>query len=313
MLELATAEPPKKKKPRPSLPPPQALPKPIRPLPPHQTQLQHHHHRHAPRQSLPSNLVNLPPTPSTGLGIANAPSSRIDPYTTPLHALLSSLPSPETQQILFSTFFNDPFFTEGISLLQPQFLEDFRGVLSRRSTIMRDGDATCLANAFVFLASSLKVLPEETGKLLLAQIQPSFSMGGNSIQSLQHHHYQSNGNNGVAQPRSFPRIIATLPPSLNDPTPLDQRYLDLALLACQVAEQNDAPSVMMVMFKLILHRYCLVAGRKAVLAGGWLSQGIKVAQALGMGKEWEGLPQGERELRRRVMWTLYCADRQQSL
>ena len=40
-----------------------------------------------------------------------------------------------------------------------------------------------------------------------------------------------------------------------------------------------------------------------------LAQAIKYAQALGFGKEWEGIPQEEREMRRRVMWSLYIADR----
>lgn len=70
---------------------------------------------------------------------------------------------------------------------------------------------------------------------------------------------------------------------------------------------------MLVMLKLILFRNLAIRGDKQVIAGQYLGGAIKVAQALGMGKEWEGIPQGERELRRRVMWCLYIADRHLSL
>lgn len=204
------------------------------------------------------------------------------------------MPSPETQAILFATVSSDPFLTEGVSLLQPQFQLDFRGLLERRHTRFREGDATTLANAFAFLAVALRILPKETSDLLLASVpSPAATSPWASI----------------AQPRSLPHIISALPPSAIDPTPLDQRYLDLALLATQVAEQADAPSIMLVMLKLVLYRYCMIRRDRSVLASGWLAQAVKVAQALGMSKEWEGLPQGERELRRRVMWTLYIADR----
>jgi hypothetical protein len=107
-------------------------------------------------------------------------------------------------------------------------------------------------------------------------------------------------------------VIANQPSSAADPTPLDQRYFELALLAAQIAEQLDAPSVMYVVHKFLLFRYATFGLRKdkIVLAGSWLGHAIKTAQALGLGKEWEGIPQGERELRRRVFWALFVADRQ---
>lgn len=269
LLELASA-PPKKKKMRPSLGVNTAAP----PRP-----------RQTPRQSLPSTLMTSQP--------ANlpTPSGLWDSYSVPLVTLMASLPSTETQSILFNTFFSDPFLTEGISLLQPQFGDDFHSLVERRASgKMREGDATTLANAFAFLAVALRVLSEETGKLLLA----------------------SSTSAAASNPRSASRIIANQPASATDTTPLDQRYFELALLAGQVAEQRDAPSVMYVVHKLILFRYATLGFRKdrVVLAGGWLAQAIKTAQALGMSKEWEGIPQGERELRRRVMWSLYVADRQ---
>ena len=66
---------------------------------------------------------------------------------------------------------------------------------------------------------------------------------------------------------------------------------------------------MIVMFKLMLYRYCLVRGEQLISAKSWLVQAVMVAQELGVSKEWDGLPQNERELRRRVMWSLYIADR----
>lgn len=211
------------------------------------------------------------------------PHGGINPHQlTPVQALLISLPSPEIQHILFNTFFADPFLAEGISLLHPQFMEDLKGLSERR---LREGDATTLGCAFAFLATALRILPDETSKLLLASVP-------------------------TIQPRSLSRLLAPNPAP--DSTPLDQRYIDLALLALQLAE-SEAPSVMLVMLKLVLFRYMLIRRDRLVSAGQHLAGAIKIAQALGMGKEWEGIPQGERELRRRVMWSLYIADRQLSL
>jgi hypothetical protein len=135
------------------------------------------------------------------------------------------------------------------------------------------------------LATALRILPDETSKLLLASVP-------------------------TIQPRSLGRLLAPNPAP--DTTPLDQRYIDLALLSLQLAE-SESPSVMLVMLKLVLFRYMLIRRDRLVSAGQHLAGAIKIAQALGMGKEWEGIPQGERELRRRVMWSLYIADRQLSL
>lgn len=218
-----------------------------------------------------------------------------DPYSSPLQNLAQSLPSPEMQNILFGTFFSDPILTEGLSLLQPQFMDHFNRFMERRSTRPQRGDATTLALTFIILASALRILPEETNRLLLAS------------------HGSSNAPSQV--PRSLARIISGQSVATADITPLDQRYLDLALLSAQIAEQADTYSIMFVMFKLVSYRYWMLGHRReeSVLAGTWLAQGIKVAQALGFGREWEGLPQGDRELRRRVMWSLYVADRQYSL
>lgn len=281
LLELASA-PPKKKKVRPSMP---ELPR----------TSSSNRARLPPRNSLPAQILPLPQPPVATSGHHHASAAvRWDAYGAPLLTLTGSLPSVETQNILFQTFFQDPFLTEGISLLQPQFVDDFHSLMERRASAkMREGDATTLANAFAFLAVAMRVLPEETGKLLLA----------------------SGASTASSAPRSASRIIANQQASGGDPTPLDQRYFELALLAGQVAEQRDAPSVMYVVHKLILFRYATLGFRKdrVVLAGGWLAQAIKTAQALGMSKEWEGIPQGERELRRRVMWALYVADRQFAL
>ena len=205
---------------------------------------------------------------------------------------MASLPSAETQAILISTVFTDPFLTEGVSLLQAQFHADLASLLDRKS--LREGDATTLANTFAFLGVALRIMPKETGDLLLAST-PSLT----AIASV----------GTTTPPHSLPRMLSCLPISGTDPTPLDQRYFDLALLTTQIAEQSDSPSVMLVILKLMLYRYCMIRRDRMLLASGWLAQAIKIAQALGMGKEWEGLPQGERELRRRVMWTLYIADR----
>ncbi|TXT11064.1 hypothetical protein VHUM_01815 [Vanrija humicola] len=276
LLELASA-PPKKKKARPSVP--EAVPR-----------LSSAAAQSVAQTAPPARPRNAPPLSSSS-HTASSAASRYDGYSMPLVTLMASLPSAETQSILFNTSFSDPFLTEGISLLQPQFVDDFHSLVERRaSNKLREGDATTLANAFTFLAVALRVLPEETSKLLLASGTTASSNA----------------------PRSVGRIVANQPASAADPTPLDQRYFELALLAAQIAEQRDAPSVMYVVHKLVLFRYATLGFRKdrLVLAGGWLAQAIKTAQALGMSKEWEGIPQGERELRRRVMWSLYIADRQ---
>ncbi|WRT65513.1 uncharacterized protein IL334_002457 [Kwoniella shivajii] len=294
LLELACAPPKKKKKPIPSASAftstaqhnfPRPAAKPLT------------HRQSGGRSSLPAGM--MPPTPATSAAAQSSngrtDNARYDPYSTPLQNLASSLPSQEMQQILFSTFFNDPFLTEGISLLQPQYMDNLKGVLDKKGTRYQLGDATTLANTFAFLATALRMLPDETGRLLLAS-------------------QVFTGSAPFQFPRSLSKIIACQGASASDVTPLDQRYLDLALIAAQIAEQQDPPSVMLVMLKLVLYRFCMIGHRKdkIVLAGMWLAQAVKVAQALGMGKEWEGLTQGERELRRRVMWSLYVADRHHS-
>lgn len=205
---------------------------------------------------------------------------------------MSSLPSADIQRILFDTFFTDPFLNEGITLLQPQFMEDLKSLTERNGQSVREGDATTLANAFAILGTALRIMPSETSHLLLAS---------------------SGGLQGQLQPRSLSRILSPHLSSSPDPTPLDQRYFDLALLCSQMAESGDSPSVMLVMLKLVLYRNLAIRKDRNVIAGQYLGGAIRVAQALGMGKEWEGIPQGERELRRRVMWCLYIADRHLSL
>lgn len=211
--------------------------------------------------------------------------------------LMTSLPSTDMQNILFTTFFSDPFLTEGISLLQPQYIDDFKWMKERRGKRLGLGDATTLANTFAILAIALRILPKETSDLLLA----AAPTGGISTWQ------------GVHQPRSLARTIASMPATVIDTTPLEQRYFDLALLSAQIAEQNDSPNIMMVMHKLILYRYCNIRHDRIVLEGGYLAQAIKIAQALGLGKEWDQIPQADRELRRRLMWALYIADRHHAL
>lgn len=174
-------------------------------------------------------------------------------------------------------------------------MEDLKSLLERTASIQicREGDATTLANAFAILATALRIMPGETSRLLLAS--------------------SLNGMQGQLQPKSLSRIVTPHLTSSPDPTPLDQRYFDLALLCAQIAEAGDSPSVMLVMLKLILYRNLAIKQERSVIAGQYLGGAIRIAQALGMGKEWEGIPQGERELRRRVMWCLYIADRHLSL
>jgi hypothetical protein len=251
----------------------------------------------------------LPPLPME----QHTPSSIevLTPYASSLQAMLPVLPPPQTQQILFNNFFTDYFLSQGLTLLQPQYSDDFRNLLHRRSKNppgpFRTGDATTLAVGFAILAVSLRVMPEETSQILLSSV----------VQT--------------SNPRSLSRVLNGQTASLNDPTPLHRRYIDHALIASQVAELDDPPSVMQVFLKLVLYRYGrLCAGSptidpvtsqptppklrdRLVLIGGYLAQGIKIAQAMGMNREWEGIPAVERELRRRVFWALYIADRNHAL
>ncbi|WWC68816.1 uncharacterized protein I206_102751 [Kwoniella pini CBS 10737] len=303
LLDLATTPPKKKQKPVTSASA-SAFSTASQQAPPRTASKGVHNHFVYGRASLPAG--EIPPTPATSrlpfVAINRPDTSRFDPYSTPLQNLANSLPSPEMQQILFNTFFNDPFLTEGISLLHPQYMDDFKGLMDRRTTRFQIGDATTLANAFIFLATALRILPDETSKLLLAsQVYATPTGHSGACKTTQF-------------PRSLSRLISCQSASSSDPSPLDQRYLDLALLAAQIAEQADPPSIMLVMLKLVLYRFSMLGHRrdKIVLAGTWLAQAVKIAQALGMGKEWEGLTQGERELRRRVMWSLYVTDRHHS-
>lgn len=214
---------------------------------------------------------------------------------------MASLPSGDIQRILFDAFFVDPFLNEGITLLQPQFYEDLKSLLERKGSKAREGDATTLANAFAMLAAALRIMPDETSRLLLASSPTSGIMG------------PGGSGHPSAHPKSLSRILAPQLSSIPDTTPLDQRYFDLALICSQLAESADSPSVMLVMLKVILYRFAAIRKDKNVIAGQYLGGAIRIAQALGMGKEWEGIPQGERELRRRVMWCLYIADRHLSL
>jgi hypothetical protein len=229
----------------------------------------------------------------------------LTPYATALNAIIPVLPPPATQQILFQTFFQDHFLAQGLTLLQPQYNNDFRDLLHRRSKVpptpFRAGDATTLAVGFAILAVSLRIMPDETSQILLSS---------------------QNSN-----PRSLSRVLNGQGPSLNDSTPLHRRYVDHALIASQISDFEDPPSVMQVFLKLLLYRYgrlCATSPTvdpmtsqprppqlrdRLVLTGGWLSQGIKIAQAMGMNREWDGIPAVERELRRRVFWGLYVADR----
>ncbi len=229
------------------------------------------------------------------------------PYANALHAIFPVLPPPATQQILFQTFFQDHFLAQGLTLLQPQYNNDFRDLIHRRSKVppapFRAGDATTLAVGLAILAVSLRIMPDETSQILLSSV----------VQT--------------SNPRSLSRVLNGQSASLSDPTPLHRRYIDHALLASQVSDFEDPPSVMQVFLKLLLYRYGrLCAGSptvdpvtsqprppqlrdRLVLTGGWLAQGIKTAQAMGMNREWDGIPAVERELRRRVFWALYVADR----
>ncbi|KAL7419857.1 hypothetical protein Q5752_005773 [Cryptotrichosporon argae] len=209
-----------------------------------------------------------------------------DPYSAPVRVLLASLPSAETCAILLDTFFADPFLTEGFSLLQARLLADCWALLERPPAgRLDDPDATILACVFAMLAAALRVLPAETSRLLLAS--------GRS-----------------AAPRSVGRVIAPCATE-PDPTPLDQRYVELSMLAAQLAEQHDKASLTLVVQKLVLFRLAsLRPGGRTTLAAGWLAQAIKTAQVLGLTRERDTLPQIEREVMRRLMWALYVEDRQ---
>ncbi|WVQ79047.1 hypothetical protein IAT38_001140 [Cryptococcus sp. DSM 104549] len=297
LLELASA-PPKKKK------------KKVTVMPPAAVQGQHKHSsRPVPlplaKPGTPGQL-SFPPTPSTSTPLAhvhvNSPhnlgnTARNDPYSFPIQNLSHSIPPAEMVNYLFNVFWRDPFLTEGISMMRNSFLSDYNGFMERRALRLQVGDATTLAMTFAILAVSYRIFPDDVNRLVLAT-QPS--------------------NIPTTMPRGLSRILTGQPASVGDTTPLDQRYLDLALLCGQVAEQYDPPGQQLVAFKLVLYRYCMLGiamgGSKdrQVLAGTWLAQGIKVAQSLGLGKEWEGLTHSVRESRRRLMWALYVADRHYS-
>jgi hypothetical protein len=206
---------------------------------------------------------------------------------------MSSLPSADIQRILFDSFFTDPFLAEGITLLQTQFMEQLKTLTERQGQRSREGDATTLANAFAILGTALRIMPDETSRLLLAS--------------------STAGMYGHLQPKSLSRIISPQLASHLDPTPLDQRYFDLALICSQMAESGDTPSVMLVMLKLVLYRNLAMRKDRQTVSGQYLCGAIKIAQTMGLGKEWEWQPLGEREMKRRIMWSLYVADRHLSL
>ncbi|KAJ9092102.1 hypothetical protein QFC21_006968 [Naganishia friedmannii] len=247
--------------------------------------------------------------------------SPASPYATSLAALINVLPPPGTQHMLYQTFFHDAFLPEGVTLLQAPFLDDIRYLLHRRSTqqqgpgqphmsveAFKAGDATTLALAFAILAAALRILPEESSQLLLSSVDPH------------------------AYPRGLDRVISGRPgafPQFNmdDKTPLHRRYMDHALLASLVADAEDPASPMQVCLKLVCYRYARMCASQMGInvstgqigkpkpkenltgAGMYLVQGIKVAQAIGLHREREGTPTVECELRRRMFYALYTADR----
>ncbi|KAJ9091455.1 hypothetical protein QFC19_009097 [Naganishia cerealis] len=248
------------------------------------------------------------------------------PYASSLAALLTVLPPPGTQHILYQTFFQDPFLAEGVTLLQAPFLDDLRYLLHRRSTqqqqqqqqgqgqpqvpmeALKAGDATILALAFAILANALRILPEESSQLLLSSVDQ------------------------YAYPRGLDRVITGRPgalpaSSMDDKTPLHRRYMDHAILASALADAEDSPSPMQVCLKLVCYRYTRMCAaqtginvstgqmgkarlrEKLTSAGMYLVQGIKMAQAIKLHREREGVPTVERELKRRMFYALYVADR----
>ncbi|GHJ89040.1 hypothetical protein NliqN6_5442 [Naganishia liquefaciens] len=241
------------------------------------------------------------------------------PYAASLGALLAVLPPPGTQHILYQTFFQDAFLAEGVTLLQAPFTDEMRYLIHRRSTQpahpmsmpngtmepLKNGDATTLALAFAILASALRVLPEESSQLLLSSVDPQ------------------------AYPRPLDRVIQGRHAAQADDkaTPLHRRYMDHACLAATFAETDDSPSIMHVCFKLVCYRYAKLCVRepgvnvatghavrarpreRSVMAGLSLVQAIKMAQSINLHREREGGTLFERELRRRVFYALYTADR----
>ncbi|ODO09431.1 hypothetical protein I350_03031 [Cryptococcus amylolentus CBS 6273] len=311
LLELASGPPKKKKKKKkPSMQPPlpqvppsssmQFIPQLPPNAPPH-----HRSIRAAPppltnSRHLSISAPSFPPTPGTSNPIGSHPSQRSisnhvspgdDPYSFPLQNLALSLPTPEAQGILLRGFWSDPILTEGIALLQSQFHEDYARMMKRLPTRTALGDATTLALLYLILACALRIMPEDTSRLLLA------------------------AHNNTPVPRSLSRIISGQPPSAVDPSPLDHRYLDHAEACMTFAKQWDTSTVMTVMYKLVLWRYHNLwdrDSRKISQAAADLASGIKSAQGQGLGKEWHGLQQADRELRRRIVWALYSADRHES-
>ena len=168
-------------------------------------------------------------------------------------------------------------------------------MLERGHDRLREADATTLANAFAFLAVALQILPKEISDLVLVST-PNLASNISWV-------------GGDAHSVTPARHPSSLPPAASNHLPPHVRYYDLAIETAMIAGKSDTPSVMRVMLKFMLYRYCMVRRDRLIPAKEWLVQAIAVAQALGMAKEWEGIPQGERELRRRLMWSLYVADR----
>lgn len=254
------------------------------------------------RTSFPEGMSNMRPMSRDhhDLGLSRSPSdaglpdqnsryprSVLHAYVDPLTVLKQSLPSASISGMLFTTVFTDPFMTEGIAMLIPHFTEEYNRMTSREQTQM--GDATTLALAFTFLAAGYAILPSEMAEVMVPP------------------------RTGKATPRS---LASTLVASaqLKDTTTMEVRWFDNALLASQVSEQHESLSVLLVVLKLMQFRYLSIRkGNWTTYAGGFLTQAIKLAQTLGMSKEWDGIPAIERELRRRLMWALYVTDRQHSL
>ncbi len=190
-------------------------------------------------------------------------------------------------------------------MLQTQYLRDIGDLLSRRGERLRNGDATTIGIAFAIMAVSIRVLPEGSAQLLCSAEETDSRSIGQGFGSF---------GNGRSEPSTTHR-----------------RYSGHALLAYQIATTDDKPSLMQVFLKLVLYRYTRVCAHSQVedidtglvdeprvrdnlvQAGGYLAQAIKLAQALGMNREWQGIPTVERELRRRLFWALYVADRELAL
>ncbi|ORY25808.1 hypothetical protein BCR39DRAFT_277842 [Naematelia encephala] len=235
-------------------------------------------------------------SPSPIIKILSTAGSRhvafTDSYSHRIQALLSRLPNRNIRDILIDSFFTDPFLAEGISLLQPLFIEGYGALLGRQLGQFVEGGTTILALVFSILAAAVRILPKETSGLLLAS--EAVHLGGSHT--------------------ALPDLVSEHPASLGDghDQPLDERYLDLAFYSMRIAEKHDSPSIMLVMLKLILYRYYMIHHKQMIVAGGLLAQGIKIAQALGFGKEWKGVSHLQSETKRRLMWALYIADREHS-